>query len=310
MKKILIIGSFITDLVVKSERFVEEGETIIGESFHQFTGGKGANQAIAAAKLGGNVEMIGKLGADKFGEDQIKSLRENNVKHDNVLFTNTASSGIGNPHINAQGQNRIVIIPGANSEFSTEDVQGFESAIRGADILVLQLELPLETVYEAITIGNKYGKTIILNPAPAAELDPKYAPFVTYIAPNEHEAAVLTDIDTSSDIGVREAASNLLEQGYQNVIITLGQNGSYFKNKDSELHIPAFSVSPVDVTAAGDTYIGALAYGLAQNSQITKALTYASAAASLSVTKMGAQPSLPTKSEIDQFLEKTEKIKK
>lgn len=309
MKKILVIGSFITDLVIKADRFVEEGETIIGESFNQFTGGKGANQAIAAAKLGANVEMIGKLGEDKFGKDQINSLKSNNVKYDNVMFTSTASSGIGNPHINSSGENRIVIVPGANSEFLPKDAQKFESAIRGADIVVLQLEIPFETVYEAVKIAHKYGKTIILNPAPAAKLNLEYAPFVTYITPNEHEAALLTDVDTTNKAGIEKAAKVLLDQGFQNVIITLGQKGSYFKNKEEEFYVSAFDVLPVDVTAAGDTYIGAFAYGLSENKTIKEALTYASAAASLSVTKMGAQPSLPTKVETDLFLKNQEKIK-
>lgn len=304
MKKILVIGSFMTDLVVKSDRFTEEGETIIGKSFGQFTGGKGANQAVAAARLGGNVEMLGELGKDSFGKDQIKSLDDNNIRHDHVLFTNEASSGIGNPQLDASGHNRIVVVPGANYKFEPKDLDKLEDVIRTTDIIILQLEIPLETVYEAIKLGHKYNKEIILNPAPAAELDPKIAPMVTYMTPNEHEAQLITGIKTDTDAGVKEAANELLRQGYKNVLITLGEKGSYFKNADTELNIPAFKVKAVDTTAAGDSYIGAFAYGLANESSVEDSLHYAAATAAIAVTKMGAQPSLPTKKEVDEFLAK------
>ncbi|GHP13932.1 ribokinase [Lentilactobacillus fungorum] len=304
MKKILVIGSFMTDLVVKSDKFTEEGETIIGKSFGQFTGGKGANQAVAAARLGGNVEMLGELGNDSFGKDQIKSLDDNNIKHDHVLFTDKASSGIGNPQLDATGHNRIVVVPGANYEFTPADLDKLEDVVRTTDIIILQLEIPLETVYEAIKLGNKYDKTIILNPAPAAKLDPKIAPMVTYMTPNEHEAELITGVKTGTDAGIRKAADALLNQGYKNVLITIGEKGSYFKNAETELSIPAFKVSAMDTTAAGDSYIGAFAYGLANGVSIEDSLHYAAAAAAIAVTKMGAQPSLPTKKEVDEFLEK------
>lgn len=309
MKKILVIGSFMTDLVVKSERFAEEGETIIGESFGQFTGGKGANQAVAAARLGGNVEMIGELGKDSFGKDQIQSLDDNNIKHDHVLFTSEASSGIGNPQLDASGHNRIVVVPGANFKFMPSDLDKLEDVIRTTDIIILQLEIPLETVYEAIKLGNKYDKEIILNPAPAAKLDPKIAPMVTYMTPNEHEAQLITGIKTDTDAGIKKAANELLRQGYKNVLMTLGDKGSYFKNAEAEFTIPAFKVSALDTTAAGDSYIGAFAYGLSNGDSVEDSLHYAAATAAIAVTKMGAQPSLPTKKEVDDFLEKNKLIK-
>ncbi|WP_270335143.1 ribokinase [Ligilactobacillus acidipiscis] len=302
MKKILVIGSFMTDLVIKSKRFTKTGETIFGESFDQFTGGKGANQAVAAARLGGNVEMIGELGKDSFGEDQIASLKENNVKHDNVLFTNEAKSGVGNPQIDSKGQNRIVVVPGANLMLKPEDLKKLEGVIKNSDIIVLQLEIPLETVYKAIEIADKYNKTIILNPAPAADLDDKYASLITYIAPNESEAEYLTGISTDTESGVKKAADALLKKGYQNVVITLGEKGSYFKNENSEYFVPAYEVKSVDSTAAGDEFIGSLAYGIANNWAIRTALEFSSAASALSVTKMGAQPSLPVKKEVDNFI--------
>jgi len=302
MKKILVIGSFMTDLVIKSERFVHEGETIIGETFNQFTGGKGANQAIAAARLGGNVEMIGELGKDSFGRDQIESLEKNNVKHDKVLFTSEARSGIGNPQLDDAGKNRIVVVPGANMKLLPTDLDNLSDEIQNADIIVLQLEIPRKTVYEAIRLGHKYNKIVILNPAPAADLDMAYAPMVTYMTPNEHEAELLTGIDTSTPEGIKAAATELLNQGYQNVIITVGEKGSYFENEDLEIHVSAYKVTAVDSTAAGDAFIGAFAYGLSNDESIQESLTYASAVSALAVMKMGAQPSLPSKKEVDSFL--------
>lgn len=302
MKKILVIGSFMTDLVVQSERFCEEGETIIGKSFNQFTGGKGANQAVAAARLGGNVEMIGELGKDSFGSDQIDSLEKNNVKHENVLFTDKAKSGIGNPQLDASGKNRIVVIPGANMELKPSDLENLDNIIQSSDIIVLQLEIPLKTVYKAIELGNKYNKIVILNPAPAAELDLKYASMVSYMTPNEHEAELLTGVDTSTEAGIKKAAQALLDQGYQNVLITLGDKGSYFKNNNTELNISSYKVEAVDTTAAGDSFIGAFAYGLANDKDVEDSLSYASAVSAIAVTKMGAQPSLPSKKEVDDFL--------
>ncbi|MQS76724.1 ribokinase [Lactobacillus halodurans] len=302
MKKILVIGSFMTDLVVKADRFVEEGETIIGNSFNQFTGGKGANQAIAAARLGSNVEMIGELGKDSFGKDQIQSLENNNVKHDHVLFTGKAKSGVGNPQVDASGNNRIVVVPGANLKLTPKNLEELSNTIQSADIIVLQLEIPFETVYKAIELGHKYHKQIILNPAPAADLNQDYASMVTYMTPNEHEAQMLTGIDTSTPDGIKKSASELLKQGYQNVIITIGDKGSYFVNKNVEIQISAYKVKAVDSTAAGDAFIGAFAYGLSRGNSIQDSLQYASAVSAIAVTKMGAQPSLPSKKEVDDFL--------
>lgn len=305
MKKILVIGSFMTDLVVQADRFVEEGETIIGNSFGQFTGGKGANQAVAAARLGGNVEMLGELGNDSFGKDQIASLEANGIDHTHVLFTDEASSGIGNPQLDSQGRNRIVVVPGANFEFTPQQLENLEEEIVNADLIVLQLELPIETVYRAIELSNKNGKTVILNPAPAQHIDPQYASMIDYIMPNEHEAGMLAGgmaVDTEEHIC--EAAGILLAQGYRNVIITLGEKGSYLKNADLDIRVPAFKVQAVDTTAAGDAFVGAFAYGLANDWDMKKTLQYASATSAIAVTKMGAQPSLPKKNEVDAFFAK------
>lgn len=304
MKKILVIGSFMTDLVVQADRFVEEGETLIGNSFGQFTGGKGANQAVAAARLGGHVAMLGELGKDSFGKDQIASMEENGIDHSHVLFTDEASSGIGNPQLDSQGRNRIVVVPGANFKFTPEQLESLEDEIIKSDIIVLQLEIPVETVYKAIKLSNKNSKIVILNPAPAQHLDPHYAPMVDYLTPNEHEVQVLTGIAADTEGHIQNAADALLAQGYKNVLITLGENGSHFKNADTEISIPAFKVQPVDTTAAGDAFVGAFAYSLSNNWDTKKALKYATATSAIAITKMGAQPSLPKKKEVDAFLAK------
>jgi ribokinase len=305
LAKIVVIGSFMTDLVVRSQRFVNEGETIIGDSFHQFTGGKGANQAVAAARLGASVTMIGKLGEDGFGRAQIASLAENNIDHTHVLFTDQAPSGVGNPQLDATGHNRIVVIPGANALFSAQELDRFEQVIAASDIIIVQLEIPLETVYRAIELAHRFGKVLILNPAPAQALDQRYAPMVSWIVPNEHESSILTGIPVDSLAAAKTAACRLRNMGYRNILITLGSHGAYYKTVDDEGAVAACTVKAVDTTAAGDEFIGAFACGLGEGRGIPESLRFASAASALAVTRLGAQPSLPSRQEVDSFLEQT-----
>lgn len=302
MKKILVIGSFMTDLVVQSPKVPVEGETVIGNTFNRFTGGKGANQAVSAARLGGDVTMIGKLGEDDFGKEHIEALRSDNINHQFILFDSQSSSGVGNIVIDSNGNNRIIVVPGANLKFTEQDVEGFESVIKDSDIVILQLEIPLETVYKSIELSNKHGKTIILNPAPAKKIDQTYIDKVDYFVPNETEASLLTNIEVTNVETAEKAAGNLLKQGYKNVIITLGSKGVILKNNDQFKFVKAYTVKAVDTTAAGDSFIGSFAYGLSNNMDIEQSLNLAVAASALTVTKLGAQPSLPKIEDVNELL--------
>ncbi len=303
MKKVLVIGSFMTDLVVQTDRLPVEGETIIGKSFHQFTGGKGANQAVAAARLGGNVEMIGKLGKDDFGKEHIRSLQEAGVQNQHILFDDHARTGVGNITLDNKGSNRIIVVPGANLELNEQEIEQLEDVVSDADIIVLQLEIPIQTVYKTIEIAKKYQKKLILNPAPAQAIDPSFADKVDYIAPNESEAFILSGIQVNNMEMTRKAADKLLSQGYKNVIITLGEKGVFFKNQHQEEYIEAYKVEPVDTTAAGDSFVGAFAYGLSLGWEDKRALEFAVATSAIAVTRMGAQPSLPSREEVEKFIE-------
>lgn len=302
MKKILVIGSFTMDLVALTPRAPMEGETIIGTSFQQFTGGKGANQAVAAARLGADVTMFGKLGRDSFGEAHIETLKREGVNYEYILFDENESSGVGHITLEANGNNRIIVIPGTNHKVTPEDVKNIEEQIKNSDIIMLQLEIPFDTVYKSIELAHKHNKTIILNPAPAVKLKEEYVKLVDYIVPNETEAAILTGIEVNTIETAREAGRKLLDLGCKNVIITLGSKGVLLINDKEEIFKESFKVKPVDTTAAGDSFIGAFAYSLSHGVEHAKALEYACAVGAITVTKMGAQPSLPNFSEVEEFI--------
>ncbi|MEQ2527995.1 ribokinase [Robertmurraya yapensis] len=302
MKKILVIGSFMTDLVVQTPKVPVEGETIIGSTFNRFTGGKGANQAVAAARLGGDVTMIGKLGEDDFGREHIDALKAEHINHQSVLYDSQSNTGVGNIVIDQNGNNRIVVIPGSNLRLTEKDIASFENVIIDSDIVVLQLEIPMETVYKSIELAHKHGKTIILNPAPAQPIKSSYIDKVDYFVPNETEASLLTNIEVSSLETAEKAVETLLMQGYKNVIITLGSKGVLFKNSSEMKFVKAHTVKAVDTTAAGDSFIGSFAFGLSNEMSIEQSLNLAVAASALTVTKLGAQPSLPKIDDVNELL--------
>lgn len=301
--KILVIGSINYDMVVFSQRYPAPGETIIGDKFQTFPGGKGANQAVAAARLGGNVQMMGNVGQDSFGEELLHYLQTNQV-HTKLISRVKESTGTAHITVNASGQNSIIVVPGANGTLQKQDIDAIRDTIQSAQVLVLQLEIPLEVVTHAIDIAHTYGTMIILNPAPAMQLSVETLRKVTYLIPNESELALLSGMPTKDLDNCRQAAQHLLEMGCERIILTRGEHGACYFSKNQEIITPSFQVSVVDTTAAGDAFIGGLAASFANGSDLQTSLITANAAGALAVTKAGAQTSLPTKTELEIFLKK------
>ncbi len=292
------------DLVVKSPRIPAVGETILGEDFIMTPGGKGANQAVAAAKLGADVYFIAKLGDDVFAEQSLNNFKKEDVNTKYVIQTNEAPSGVALITVDDAGNNVIVVAPGANQMLSPEDVKRAESDIASSGALVAQLEVPLKTVEFAAQLANDSGVPFILDPAPAQKLSPELLKMVDVLTPNETEAQILTGIEvTSNRDSVRTAAKKLLEYGVKSVILTMGANGFLLGTDDEMEFVPAVKVNAVDATAAGDAFTGSLAVGLAQGKTLADAATFANYVAALSVTKMGAQSSMPTKEAVESFIE-------
>jgi len=291
------------DLVVKSPRIPAVGETILGEDFIMTPGGKGANQAVAAAKLGADVYFIAKLGDDVFAEQSLNNFKKEGVNTKYVIQTKEAPSGVALITVDDAGNNVIVVATGANQMLSPEDVKRAESDIASSGALVAQLEIPLETVEFAARLANNCGVPFILDPAPAQKLSPELLKMVDVLTPNETEAQILTGIEvTSNRDSARTAAKKLLEYGVKSVILTMGAKGFLLANDDRMESVPAVKVNAVDATAAGDAFTGSLAVGLAQGWELFDAALFANQVAALSVTKMGAQSSMPTREAVESFV--------
>lgn len=299
---VLVVGSFMMDLIVRAPRLPKEGETIIGTEFGRAPGGKGANQAVAAARLGARVTMVGRVGDDLFGADQIQSMENAGVETRFIIKDSEAPTGVGSITLDEKGNNRIIIVPGANMCCTPTDIDRAEEAIERADILLLQLEIPVEVAAYAVAKAKEAQKPVILNPAPARELPDELLRDVTVLTPNESEAEMLTGIPVSGVDGAKEAASALRERGVKYVVVTLGAKGALFAGPDGMQVVPTWPVEVVDTTAAGDAFNGALAVALAQRKPWEEALRFANAVGALAVTKFGAQPSMPDKETVDAFL--------
>ena len=302
MNKVTVVGSFMYDLVATAPRRPKTGETLIGDSFGMFLGGKGANQAIAASRAGASVTMVGRLGNDLFGDQFLEKFSEEGIKTDFVIQDTENGTGVGMPLIDASGDNSIVIIPQANMALTVENIDKAESVIADSDVLILQCEVPMEANKRAAEIANKNDTLVILNPAPARKIPDTLLSLVDIITPNESEAEILTDMPTETNSQAMEAAHHLLSKGVETVILTLGSRGSLLLTEKMEKRIPAYSVDVIDTTAAGDAFCGALAAILSNGSIIEEAIKIANAAGALAVTKLGAEPSLPTKKDIDQLI--------
>jgi ribokinase len=303
-KKILILGSCNVDLVFKIPRFHRPGETILAESQATFFGGKGANQAVASKRLGGNVCFITKVGNDLYGKSYSQHLIRNGLNRKLILKDRKLPTGMAVIELTPTGENRITVFTGANVSLSVRDLRRLQPCWRGVDVFVTQLETPLATVERGLRLAKGQGSLTLLNPSPPAQLSPRFLSLVDFIVPNEMEAQSLTGIKWKGDRDIRKMAERLLERGVRNVVITLGPKGLFFKNSREELWMGAFRVKVMDTTAAGDAFLGALATSLAENKPIREALKSANGAGALATTQLGAQPSLPFRKDLEVFLSK------
>lgn len=298
-KKIIVVGSSNTDMVVKSSRLPLPGETIMGSEFLMNAGGKGANQAVAAARLGGDVTLVAKVGADIFGEQSIAGFKNEGIHTDYVFVDEAKPSGTALIMVNQEGENCIVVAPGANASLLPADIEK-SGIIKEAEVILMQLEIPLETIVAVVRIAKEHQQKVIINPAPAQSLDDRLLEGVYLITPNETEAELLTgiavqDVDTAS-----KAADYFLDKGVQQVVITMGRHGAFFKNAGMEFMTEAPVVDAMDTTAAGDTFNGALTVAITEGMNWKQAIQFAVKAASISVTRMGAQASVPYRFEMSE----------
>ena len=300
--KIVVVGSSNMDLVVKSPRIPAKGETILGGDFIMTPGGKGANQAVAAAKLGAEVYFVAKLGDDIFGRQSLSNFHKVGIHTDYVVQTKEAPSGVALITVDDAGDNVIVVAPGANLKLSPEDVKKAQSVIALSGAVVAQLEVPLETVEFAARLANEAGVPFILDPAPAQKLSPEFLQMVDVLTPNETEAEILTGIKVTDEKSALAAAKDLLGRGVKAVILTMGAKGYLLVTKDGAEFVLSVKVDAVDATAAGDAFTGSLAVGLAQGKTLRDAALFANHVAALSVTKMGAQSSMPDAEQVENFI--------
>ncbi len=298
-KKILVVGSTNTDMVIKTGKFPVPGETLLGGQFLMNPGGKGANQAVAAQRLGGNVSFIGKIGADIFGSQTLQLLSKEGINIDFLSTDPINPSGVALITVDDHGENTIVVASGANGTLSSDDMAQARGVLVESEIVLLQLEIPMETVIYVAELASKLGKKVILNPAPAAQLPDSLLKNLYLITPNETEASLLTGIHVEDEASALQAARILKDKGVFAVIITMGAAGALVLSDEFTCMIPALKVRAVDTTAAGDTFNGALAVALSEKRSLHEAIAFACRAASISVTRIGAQSSIPHRQEIE-----------
>ena len=302
---ITVVGSFMMDLVIKADRRPRRGETLIGQSFGMFPGGKGFNQAIAAARLGAKVNMIGKLGADDFGLRFRKSLAEAGIGSEFVTETDTALTGVGSPVVDSQGDNSIIVVPGANMQLTPTDIEEARHVIKASDMLLMQLETPVETVHYAAGLAHEYGVPVLLNPAPACNLPNELLSLITILTPNEVETEMLSGFTVSDEASSVQATRYLLGKGIHSVVLTLGAKGALLAEPTRCVRMEGFSVNVVDTTAAGDAFCAALAIRFLQSYSMEEAVLFANAAGALATTILGAEPAMPNREAVEQFIQKT-----
>lgn len=297
-QSIVVIGSSNTDMVIKADKFPLPGETILGGKFFMFPGGKGANQAVAASRLGGNVTFIAKVGNDIFGKQALQQFKKEGIRTEYVISDAEHPSGVALITVDAKGENTIVVAQGSNGTLSAQDVHRAEKEFESLEIILMQLEIPISTVVHAARLAKQKGKKVILNPAPAMPLPSDLFGDLFMITPNKSETEAITGMEIKDMNSVRSAAAKLRDKGVEHVVITLGPEGAFIFDNDGGRHIKAPRVNAVDSTAAGDVFNGALAVAISEGKSIDDAVSFANRAAAISVTKMGAQASAPYRNEL------------
>jgi len=300
---VLVVGSANMDLVVTCERFLRPGETMLARDFATFPGGKGANQAVAAARLGARVCFLGKVGRDAFRETLAEGLRRDGVRLDGLLTDPVAPTGVALITVDARGENTIVVAPGANGHLTPADLDAHAALFAEATVVLVQLEIPPETVERAAALARAHDATLVLNPAPARPLSDALLRAVDVLTPNQTEAAQLAGFPPDGTTTAEAAARQLIRRGVRSVLVTLGVDGALLVTAGVVAHYPAVPVTPVDTTAAGDAFNGALAFALADGQRLEEAVPLANAVAALAVTRRGAQPSMPDRAALDAFLD-------
>lgn len=297
---ILVLGSINIDLTTVTTEIPKIGETVIGKNFCQYAGGKGANQAVCAAKLNADVCFLGKVGTDAYGEFMLREMADSGVDVSRIEKSDT-STGIAAISVDAKGQNSIIVVPGANSSLDCAYIDRHIDAIQHCDLLLAQHETPVNVTQYAFNIAKAHGKTTLLNPAPAQEIPQEMIPVIDILVPNEHELSRLTGLSCNSVTEISRAAQTLREQGIASVIVTMGKQGVMLVDHKNERVFPALSVDPVDTTAAGDSFIGGFATSYTKTQDIFESIFYGQLAASYSIRHYGAQSSMPSYHELTVY---------
>jgi ribokinase len=304
MKKqgVLVVGSSNLDLVVTAQRFPKPGETIFGKKFDMFPGGKGANQAVCTARLGCKTTFIGKMGNDEFGGKLLKVLLSDGIDIKNIFIDENEHTGTALITVDSNGQNQIIVISGSNMKLTPNELKLKAHLFSEAAVVLTQLEIPLETVFKAAELAKENNAIFILNPAPVTKLPESLFPSVDYLIPNEIELELISGLKITDETSIRKACENLLNKGIKNIIVTLGSKGALLLNRNVNKIFPTKKVKVVDTTAAGDAFNGAFAYRISEGDSLDDAIEFANNVASLVVTRMGAQSSMPYLNEINNLL--------
>lgn len=300
---ILVVGSYVVDLMSRTPHMPSPGETVLGGPFRMGPGGKGGNQAVAAARLGADVTMITKVGHDIFGDEAIKNFTTEKIKTTYITRHAEEVTGTALIAVDNESENMIIVAPGACGKITKEDIHRAEQSFQDADMVLVQLETSMEAVETTIHLAHKLDKPIILNPAPYQEVDQELLGKIDYITPNETEAYLLTGVKVIDESSAQEAAKKLKDQGVGTVIITLGKSGCFVYDGTNEGYmVPSFPVKVADTTGAGDAFNGAFATFIAEGYELKEAVTRSNAVAGLAVTKIGTAPAMPFKEEVEKFL--------